>query len=91
MEGKLTNNLYEINSIIAPPASRYDVAFSAHTAPNLDLWHAHFTHINLDNLRYIAWHNLVTCMDLQGNGDLSPCNGCAKGKHPQAPFPSTAT
>ncbi|KAG1723420.1 uncharacterized protein EDB91DRAFT_1017702, partial [Suillus paluster] len=57
----------------------------------LDLWHARFAHISLDNLHYLARHNLVTGMDLQGNGDLPPCNRCAKGKHPQAPFPSTAT
>lgn len=91
MEGKLINNLYEIKSVIAPPTARHEVAFSARSGSNLDLWHARFAHISLDNLRYLARHNLVTGMDLRGNGDLVPCNGCAKGKHPQAPFPSTAT
>ncbi|KAF9231148.1 hypothetical protein BU15DRAFT_34741, partial [Melanogaster broomeanus] len=39
----------------------------------------------------MARHNFVTGLDLQGNGDLMPCDGCAKGKHHRAPFPSTAT
>ncbi|KAG2350040.1 hypothetical protein BDR05DRAFT_867568, partial [Suillus weaverae] len=64
--------------------------FSACSGPNLDLWYAHFAHISLDNLCYLVQYNLVTGMDLRGDGDLIPCNGCAKGKHPQAPFPSTA-
>ena len=35
-------------------------------------------------------HNLVTGMDLSMEGSLGPCDGCAKGKHPQAPFPKQA-
>jgi len=30
-------------------------------------------------------------MDLRGTGELTPCNGCAKGKHHQAPFHQFAT
>ena len=91
MEGHLRGNLYEIDSVIAPPTARYDAAFSARTPPNLDLWHAHMGHISLKSLRYLERHQLVTGFDLRGNGELAPCNGCAKGKHHQAPFPPTTT
>ena len=40
MEGRLCGNLYEINCAIAPPFSHPNVAFSARSAPNLNLWHA---------------------------------------------------
>ncbi|KAF8439485.1 hypothetical protein L210DRAFT_3319094, partial [Boletus edulis BED1] len=46
-----------------------------------------FGHISLKSLWYLDQHNLVNGMDLQGKGDLLPCNSCAKGKHHQAPFP----
>jgi len=91
IEGQLRGNLYEVNSTIAPPSSMYNAAFSARSAPNLDLWHARFGHISLKSLRYLDRHNLVTGMDLRGKGELSPCDGCAKGKHHQAPFPLTST
>jgi len=91
MEGRLRGNLYKINSIIAPPSSWHDAAFAARSAPNLDLWHARFGHVSLKSLRYLNRHDLVTGMDLRGTGELTPCNGCAKGKHHQAPFPQFAT
>ena len=46
--------------------------------------------VNEDALLYMAKHSLVTGMDLHTNGSLGPCDGCAKGKHPQAPFPKQA-
>ena len=91
MEGHLRGNLYEIDSVIAPPTAHYDVAFSAHTPSNLNLWHAHIGYISLKSLRYLEHHQLVTGFNLCGNGKLAPCNGCAKGKHHQAPFPLAAT
>ncbi|KAF8839687.1 hypothetical protein BDN67DRAFT_885567, partial [Paxillus ammoniavirescens] len=48
-------------------------------------------HISLNKIRYMARHNLVSGLDLQGHGDLMPCEGCAKGKHHRAPFPFTST
>ena len=33
---------------------------------------------------------MVTGLDLKGQSGLSPCDGCAKGKHHQAPFPKHA-
>lgn len=91
MEGCLQGNLYEINSAIAPPTAHYDAAFATRTPPNLDLWHARLGHISLKSLCYLEHHQLVTGLDLHGDGDLAPCNGCAKGKHHQAPFSITAT
>src|ERR1700683_3794938 len=37
-------------------------------------------------LEKINW--MMSC-DLQTNGSLGPCDGCTKGKHPQAPFPTS--
>ena len=91
MEGCLCGNLYKVNSVIAPPTSCHNVTFTAHSSPNLNLWHARFGHIGVKSLHCLDCHNLVTGMNLQGNGDLSPCNGCAKGKHHHAPFPHTAS
>jgi len=36
MEGHFRGNLYEIDSVIAPPTIHYDTAFSAHTPPNFN-------------------------------------------------------
>ena len=91
MEGQLRGNLYEINCAIAPPFFCPDVAFSTWLAFNLDLWHAWLSHISLKSLCYLERHNLVTEMELQGLGELSSCNGCAKGKHHQAPFLKSTT
>ena len=38
----------------------------------------------------MAKYNLATGMDLHMDGSLGPCDGCTKGKHPQAPFPKQA-
>ena len=64
MEGQLCGNLYEINSTIAPPLLLPSVAFTAHSAPNLDLWHTCLRHISLKSLQYLNHHNLVDSMDL---------------------------
>ena len=40
MEGRLQGNLYEVNCAITPPFSCPNVAFSAQSTTNLDLWHA---------------------------------------------------
>ena len=90
-EGRLWGNLYEVNCAIVPPFSCPNIAFSAQSTPNLDLWHAQLSHISLKSLCYLEHHNLVTGMELRGSGELSPCNGCAKGKHHQAPFLKFAT
>ena len=92
MEGWLCRNLYEINCAVAPPFSHPNVAFSAWSAPNLNLWHALLGHISLKSLCYLEHHNLVTGMELHGSGELVfPCNGCTEGKHHQAPFPKSTT
>jgi hypothetical protein len=90
MQGRLEGMLYPLNVTIAP-YSLYptELAFSARYTESLDLWHRRFAHIYEDGLRYLVKHNLVIGLDLQTNGSLGPCDGCAKGKHPQAPFPTS--
>src|ERR1700683_2560272 len=51
--------------------------------------HQQLAHIHEDGLHYLAKHNLVTGLDLQTDGSPGPCDGCAKGKHPQAPVPTS--
>jgi len=93
MEGALRDNLYELDCVIAPPYSTpSDVAFAARTStPNIDLWHRRLGHISESSLRYMDKHKLVTGLDLCPEGNLGPCDGCAKGKHHRAPFPTQAT
>jgi hypothetical protein len=92
MQGSLQGGLYILNCILAPDSSRQsDVAFSAHYERSLDLWHWRLAHINENGLHYLAKHDLVTGLDIQTNGSLGPCNGCAKGTHHQAPFPKDAS
>ena len=90
MQGRLEGLLYPLNITIAP-YSQYptELAFSARYTESLDLWHRRLAHIHEDALRYLAKHDLVTGLDIQTNGSLGPCDGCAKGKHPQAPFPTS--
>jgi transposase InsO family protein len=96
MEGSLRQNLYELNCVIAPPsAPASNVAFTAQTliSPDLELWHRHLGHINPRSIFKLKKYKLVSGLTLEGKWDsaeLGPCNGCAKGKHPQAPFPTTA-
>jgi len=92
MQGSLQGGLYVLDCILAPDSSRQsDVAFSAHYERSLDIWHRRLAHINENGLRYLAKHDLVTGLDIQTNGSLGPCDGCAKGKHHQAPFPKDAS
>ena len=90
MQGRLEGLLYPLNVTIAP-YSQYptELAFSARYTESLDLWHRRLAHIHEDALRYLVKHDLVTGLDIQTNGSLGPCDGCAKGKHPQAPFPTS--
>jgi hypothetical protein len=89
MEGQLRHNLYKINCIIAPPNSTLsNIAFAAHLS-NIDLWHRCFGHLNEKSLQNLSRHKMVTGLDIRGSG-LAPCDGCAKGKHHQAPFPKHA-
>jgi GAG-pre-integrase domain len=92
MQGSLQGGLYILDCILAPDSSHQsDVAFSAHYERSLDLWHRRLAHIHENGLRYLAKHNLITGLDVQTNGSLGPCDGCAKGKHHQAPFPKDAS
>jgi len=88
MQGRLQGSLYILDCILAPDSSyQSDVAFSAHYEHSLDLWHQHLAYIHKNSLCYLAKHNLVTGLDIQTSGSLGLCDGCAKGKHHQAPFP----
>jgi hypothetical protein len=92
MQGIRRGGLFKINCYITLPSSLpSDVAFSVQYGQSFDLWHRQLAHTNEDALRYLVKHNLVTGMDLQTSGSLGPCDGCAKGKHPQAPFPKKAS
>jgi hypothetical protein len=91
MQGSLqsiTNcSLYIMDCTIAPPLSHSgNVAFSAQYEQSLNLWHWQYAHIHKGGLHYLAKHKLVTGLDIQTNGELGPCEGCALGKHHQSPF-----
>jgi GAG-pre-integrase domain len=90
MQGSLQGGLYILDCVLTPDSSRQsDITFSAHYEHYLDLWHRRLAHIYEDGLHYLAKHNLMIGLELQTNGSLGPCDGCAKGKHPQAPFPTS--
>lgn len=96
MQGELRGGiftLYKLDCVVTPQSSipTSDVAFSAYYGQSLDLWHRRFSHIHKDGLHYLVKHNLITGLDLLTNGSLGPCDGCAKGKHHQAPFPQKAS
>lgn len=92
MQGICRGGLFEVNCHVTQQSSiPSDIAFSVQYGQSFDLWHRRLAHINEDALRYLVKHNLVTGMDLQTNGSLGPCDGCANGKHPQAPFPKQAS
>jgi len=89
MQGSLLScNLYELDITLAPySAPPSHVAFTAQTGQSYDLWHHRLGHIHEGGLRYLAKHNLVTGLNIKVEDTLGPCDGCAKGKHHQAPFP----
>ena len=90
MQGHLNGSLYELDCYASASSSSPKFAFNTRYTHSLDLWHRRLAHVNEDALLYMAKHSLVTGMDLHMNGSLSPCDGCVKGKHPQAPFPKQA-
>ena len=90
MQGHLNGSLYKLNCHTSPSSTSPEFAFNMRYTHSLNLWHRCLAHVNEDALLYMAKHSLVTGMDLHMNGSLGPCNGCTKGKHPQAPFPNQA-
>ena len=90
MQGHLNGSLYELNCHASPSSTSPEFAFNTRYTHSLDLWHRRLAHVNEDALLYMAKHSLITRMDLHANSSLGPCDGCAKGKHPQAPFPKQA-
>ncbi|GBE87258.1 Retrovirus-related Pol polyprotein from transposon TNT 1-94 [Sparassis crispa] len=93
MEGARRRDLYELDCAIAPPSSHpSEISFAAQLSPSdSELWHCRLAHIGQGSLQYMVKHALVTGLDLKSVETLGPCDGCAKGKHHQAPFPKQAT
>ncbi|GBE80639.1 Retrovirus-related Pol polyprotein from transposon TNT 1-94 [Sparassis crispa] len=93
MEGARRRDLYELDCAIAPPSSHpSEISFAAQLSPSdSELWHRRLAHIGQGSLQYMVKHALVTGLDLKSVETLGPCDGCAKGKHHQAPFPKQAT
>jgi hypothetical protein len=89
MQGRLLScSRYELNITLAPySATPSHVAFTAQIGQSYDLWHHQLGHIHEGGLCYLAKHNLITGLDIKIEDKLGPCDGCAKGKHHQAPFP----
>jgi|SRR5882762_1713552 len=89
MQGRLLScNLYEFDITLAPySATPSHVAFTTQTGQSCDLWHRQLGHIHKGSLCYLVKHNLVTGLDIKVEDTLGLCDGCAKGKHHQAPFP----
>ena len=86
MQGHLQGSLYKLDCYIAPVSLSSEFAFAVRYTQSLNLWHQCLAHVSKDTLLHMAKHDLVTGMDLCTDGSLGPCDGCAKGKHPQAPF-----
>jgi hypothetical protein len=93
IEGTLRHGLYELKCKLAPPSMREaSVAFLATPSSlNIDIWHRRLGHLGEQDIRHLARHKMVTGLQLDPNDKLGPCDGCAKGKHPQAPFPKSGT
>ena len=89
MRGHLNSSLYELDCY-ASASSSPEFTFAASYTHSLNLWHRRLTHINKDALLHMAKYNLATGMDLHTDGSLGPCDGCTKGKHPQALFQKQA-
>ena len=92
IQGSLQGGLYVLDCIFAPDSTcQSDVTFSTHYECSLDLWQWQLAHIHENGLRYLVQQDLVKGLDIQTSGSLGPCDGCAKGKHHQAPFPKDTT
>lgn len=95
MQGGLRHGFFRLDCVTIPPGTSppSDLAFQAHNLKiDINIWHRCFAHMNPESVRHLAKHELVTGLDLNNTSQLGPwCDGCAKGKHPQAPFPKQAT
>lgn len=95
MEGKLLHHkLYQMHCIVvlrnSPPAILAFTARTSKTPNNLKMWHCCLGHINYKYLQQLHKYDMVTGLDLHSNMDnVALCEGCALGKHPWVPFPST--
>lgn len=82
MQGRW-QGLYIMDCVSVTPSSLTQpskFAFAANFDQFLNLWHWQFAHIHENDLCYDMKHGLV-------NGLTLNTNGCAEGKHHQAPFP----
>jgi transposase InsO family protein len=86
--GTRRGGLYEMD---CAPEPTYDgppdVAFAVQNKSGIDLWHRRMAHLNPDSIYHLSKHGMVSGLDLRVKETLGPCDGCADGKHPQAPFP----
>ena len=82
MQGRW-QGLYIMDCVSVTPSSPTqpsEIAFAANFDQSLNSWYQQFAHIHENGLCYATKHRLV-------NGLTLNTNGCAKGKHHQAPFP----
>ena len=52
-----------------------------------DSWHRVFGHINIDVIKLMKVHDLVTGMDVDLTTLVTQCVACIQGKHHVEPFP----
>ena len=56
---------------------------------NEDVWHRHYGHLGMRNLRKLAKDNLVDDFDYDTTKEVSFCEPCANGKHHRSSFPTS--
>ena len=64
-----------------------DVAYSSKPLPGIDIWHRRLGHLSEGGLKELIKNKMVKGLEMSAHQSLGPCEGCAKGKHPSAPFP----
>jgi hypothetical protein len=81
-EGELVGKLYVLN---AHPTAVHTANVAV--TSSMDLWHQRLGHLGIQSLKSMSSKGLATGLNIEGDGDLQFCGGCADGKLHKLPFP----
>ena len=75
--GSLVDKIYHLN---CEPATKEEVSAALEERSDADLWYQRLGHLNKQQLMKIVDKELVSGMTINGNAQLSFCEGCVQGK-----------
>ena len=79
-------NLYYLNCLT--DRQQANAADKQNQQTKEDIWHRHYGHLRVQNLRKLAKEDLVDGFDYNSLRDVNFCEPCLEGKHQRRKFPT---